>query len=86
MTQAQVAEAANIGTSFYGQIERGANTPSLKTLAAVASALKANPSDPARISKEDRGKRSRPEITSPSGQNVHKGLQRNNSGNWEAQI
>lgn len=54
MTQAQVAEAAGIDTSFYGQIERGANIPSLKTFAAVAAALKVNSSDllPMRRGKE----------------------------------
>ena len=45
MTQAQVAEKAGIDTSFYGQIERGVNVPSLKTFTAVAKALKANPAD-----------------------------------------
>ena len=45
LTQAQVAEASGIDTSFYGQIERGANTPSLKTFLAIASALKAAPAD-----------------------------------------
>ena len=56
MTQAQVAEAAEIETSFYGHIERGANIPSLKTFVAIAAALKANPADlfPTRISKTDR--------------------------------
>lgn len=43
LTQAQVAEAAGIETSFYGQVERGANTPSVKTLLAVARALKVPP-------------------------------------------
>ena len=36
LTQAQVAEAACIDPSFYGQLERGANIPSVKTLLAVA--------------------------------------------------
>lgn len=45
MTQAQVAEKAGIDTSFYGQIERGVNIPSLKTFAAIARALKADPGD-----------------------------------------
>ncbi len=44
-TQAQVAELAGIDISFYGQIERGANTPSLKTFLAITSALKAAPAD-----------------------------------------
>ena len=38
-TQAEIAWAARIETSFYGQIERGANIPSLKTLFAIAEAL-----------------------------------------------
>ena len=45
LTQAEVAEAADIETSFYGQVERGANVPSLKTLMAVARALNAAPAD-----------------------------------------
>jgi len=45
LTQAQVAEAAGIETSFYGQIERGTNIPSLKTFLAVARALKTEPGD-----------------------------------------
>ena len=45
LTQAQVAEAAGIDASFYGQIERGANTPSLKTFVDIAYALKADPAD-----------------------------------------
>jgi transcriptional regulator with XRE-family HTH domain len=40
-----VAETAGIDTSFYGQIERGANTPSLKTFVDIAYALKADPAD-----------------------------------------
>lgn len=45
LTQAQVAEAAAIETSFYGQVERGRNTPSVKTLLAVARALKVAPGE-----------------------------------------
>jgi len=45
LTQAQVAEIAGIDSSFYGQIERGANVPSLKTLLAIAEALNADPAD-----------------------------------------
>lgn len=45
LTQAQVAEAAAIETSFYGQIERGRNTPSVKTLLAVAKALGVAPGE-----------------------------------------
>ncbi|OGS04406.1 MAG: hypothetical protein A3G41_08560 [Elusimicrobia bacterium RIFCSPLOWO2_12_FULL_59_9] len=45
LTQAQVAESAGIDPSFYGQIERGAGIPSLKTFLAIAQALDADPSD-----------------------------------------
>lgn len=45
MTQAEVSEIADIDTSFYGQIERGANIPSLKTFVSIARALKVNSSD-----------------------------------------
>lgn len=45
LTQAQVAEKAGIDTSFYGQIERGVNIPSLRTFAAIAGALKVDPAD-----------------------------------------
>lgn len=45
LTQAQVAELSGIETSFYGQIERGANVPSLKTFLAIAQALDADPAD-----------------------------------------
>lgn len=44
MTQAQVAEAAGIDPSFYGQVERGANIPSLKTFLAIARVLGVEPS------------------------------------------
>ncbi len=43
LTQAEVAEKIGIDSSFYGQIERGANAPSLKTLFAIAAALGAEP-------------------------------------------
>ncbi|MDE2143017.1 MAG: helix-turn-helix transcriptional regulator [Elusimicrobia bacterium] len=45
LTQAEVAERIGIDPSFYGQIERGANVPSLRTLFAIAAALKVEPSD-----------------------------------------
>jgi transcriptional regulator with XRE-family HTH domain len=45
LTQAQVAEIAGIDVSFFGQIERGANIPSIRTLYAIALALKAEPAD-----------------------------------------
>lgn len=43
MTQAQVAEKAGIDSSFYGQIERGANVPSLKTLFSLAAVFRVEP-------------------------------------------
>lgn len=43
LTQAEVAERAGIDPSFYGQIERGANVPSLRTLFAVAGVLRVKP-------------------------------------------
>ncbi len=45
LTQAQVAEKAGIDASFYGQLERGTNTASLKTLFAVAAVLGVEPSE-----------------------------------------
>lgn len=45
LTQAQVAEKAGIDASFYGQLERGTNTPSLRTLFAVAAVLHVEPSE-----------------------------------------
>lgn len=45
LTQAEVAERAGIDASFYGQIERGANIPSLRTLFAIAEVLGAEPAD-----------------------------------------
>jgi len=45
LTQAEVAERVGIDPSFYGQIERGANTPSLRTLFAVAAVLRVEPAD-----------------------------------------
>lgn len=45
ITQAQLAESAGIDASFYGQIERGMNVPSLRTFLAVARALGVEPSD-----------------------------------------
>jgi len=43
LTQAEIAERIGIDPSFYGQIERGANAPSLKTLFAIASVLQTPP-------------------------------------------
>lgn len=45
LTQAEVAERCGIDPSFYGQIERGANVPSLRTLFAVAAVLQVEPGD-----------------------------------------
>lgn len=45
LTQAEVAEQAGIESSFYGQVERGRNTPSVRTLLAVAAALKVAPAE-----------------------------------------
>jgi len=45
LTQAQLAESAGIDASFYGQIERGANVPSLKTFLSIARALGVDPAD-----------------------------------------
>ena len=45
LTQAEVAERAGIDASFFGQIERGANIPSLRTLYAVAAVLRVEPAD-----------------------------------------
>ena len=39
ITQEKVAEFTGIETSFYGQIERGANIPSLATIAKIAKVL-----------------------------------------------
>lgn len=45
LTQAQVADQAGIDFSFYGQIERGKNIPSLKTLLSIARALGVEPGE-----------------------------------------
>ncbi len=45
LTQAQVADQAGIDFSFYGQIERGKNIPSLRTLMAIARALSVEPGE-----------------------------------------
>ncbi|MCG2725137.1 MAG: helix-turn-helix domain-containing protein [Elusimicrobia bacterium] len=45
LTQENIAEAAGIETSFYGQIERGANIPSIFTLSKIAKALNIETSD-----------------------------------------
>lgn len=45
LTQAHVAEQAGVDASFYGQIERGANVPSIRTLFAIAAALHVDATD-----------------------------------------
>ena len=45
LTQAAVAERAGIDASFYGQLERGANTPSLRTLFSIAAVLHVEPAE-----------------------------------------
>lgn len=45
LTQAQVADQAGIDFSFYGQIERGRNIPSVRTLMAIARALGVEPGE-----------------------------------------
>ena len=45
LTQAEVAERIGIDPSFYGQIERGTNVPSLRTLFAIAGVLRVEPAD-----------------------------------------
>lgn len=45
LTQAQVAEKAGLDSSFFGQLERGANVPSLRSLYAIAAALSVEPAD-----------------------------------------
>ena len=44
MTQAQLAEKANLSTNFVGQIERGEAQATLESLFAIAKALGVNPS------------------------------------------
>jgi transcriptional regulator with XRE-family HTH domain len=45
LTQAEVAEKAGLDASFFGQLERGANVPSLRSLYAIAAALLVEPAD-----------------------------------------
>jgi len=45
MTQQKIAEHIGIDTSYYGQIERGTNIMSLKTLFAIAEVGGVNPAD-----------------------------------------
>ena len=42
MTQEELAEKANIGTYYLGEVERGVKTPSLKVFVAIADALGAS--------------------------------------------
>lgn len=39
MTQEQLSEKANIGLYYFGEVERGVKTPSLKVFVAIADAL-----------------------------------------------
>jgi transcriptional regulator with XRE-family HTH domain len=45
LTQAQVAEKANIHVNFYARIERGEENPSYETLEKIAKALKTKSSE-----------------------------------------
>lgn len=45
MTQAQVAEKAQVGDAYFGRIERGERAPSMGKLFEIAGALGATPSD-----------------------------------------
>lgn len=45
ITQAQLAEAADISVNFMGYIERGQRTPSIATLEQIAKALKVAPKE-----------------------------------------
>ena len=45
LTQAQLAEAAGIDGSFYGQVERGKNVPSLRTFLSIARVLGVGPEE-----------------------------------------
>lgn len=45
LTQAEVAERAGLDASFFGQLERGANVPSLRSLYAIAGALSVEAAD-----------------------------------------
>ena len=44
LTQAQLAEAADLSTNFVGEIERGESMATLESLFRLADALDANPS------------------------------------------
>ena len=56
LTQAEVAERIGIDPSFYGQIERGTNAPSLKTLFSIAAALKTEPANLLPPGRRERGR------------------------------
>lgn len=45
LTQAEVAEKAGLDASFFGQLERGANVPSLRSIYSIAAALSVEPAD-----------------------------------------
>ena len=44
MTQADLAEKADLSTNYVGEIERGESQPTLESPLAVADALQVNPS------------------------------------------
>jgi len=45
LTQASLAEAADLATNYIGEIERGEAKPTLQTILAIADALEISPSD-----------------------------------------
>lgn len=45
LSQASLAETADLATNYIGEIERGEAKPTLNTVLAIADALDANPSD-----------------------------------------
>ena len=45
MTQAEVADAAELHVNYYARVERGEETPSMKTLKAICKILKVKSSE-----------------------------------------
>ena len=45
LTQQQVAEAVDLHTNFYARVERGEETPSMKTLKTICKVLNVKSSD-----------------------------------------